>query len=109
MLFRSIGCGSGGSSPSCRSIRPENQEFEIKSIFPNPSAGIFNVAMTGPKNLDVDLVFTDILGRNITSIFTVQKVSNHLYHIELNGGQERLFWMIVVSGNKTITKPIILQ
>lgn len=83
-------------------------EIGIFSVYPNPNDGSFNVKLNGQTNDDISLSVFDIKGRSILSKI-YSNTANFDKRIELHGAQSGIYMMKIQSGNRTVTKKIIVK
>ena len=90
--------------PSQSSLASEQFEMESIGIYPNPTKGIFNVSMGTliPKTI---LVY-DLIGKIVCSKSEFQNNQSSIL-LDLSNVSTGVYFVKIVSENKTVTKRII--
>ncbi len=93
-----------------QSITLSKDEFEINdfAIYPNPNNGSFTVQFTSNSSDNIQVGVHDMRGRQI---FSKTYVNNGLFdeNIQLNDVQTGVYLMTLETGNRKITKKVIVN
>ena len=84
---------------------PEIQAGDLM-VYPNPNKGVFNISALDHSILDMNLIITDIQGREIKSIVCKGK---DLYSIDLSGQAKGSYLLRITIGNSTFIRKIIVE
>ena len=86
------------------SVADINSVNDILSIYPNPSAGVFNLKLKNVSNISFDLY--DITGKTIMSKVPVNR---NEFTLDLNQYQKGMYFMKIKSDYGTTTKKLVIQ
>ena len=86
------------------SVADINSVSDILSIYPNPSAGVFNLKLKNVSNISFDLY--DITGKTIMSKVPVNR---NEFTLDLNQYQKGMYFMKIKSDYGTTTKKLVIQ
>lgn len=102
LLFSSNGCLATG-------IEDVASDFQF-SIYPNPSAGNFNLDMFTTKNLGgkANVIITDIIGQAIKT-FTLEHPNGNVHPIDLSGQSKGVYFLTVFNDKYKKTEKIIID
>lgn len=86
----------------------DGNDFNKVSIFPNPTTGILNLEMELKSTAEIDIIITDILGREIlseqyarnsriSSQIDLSKHSNGIYLMRIRSGEDERVYKIQLS------------
>ena len=78
------------------------------TVYPNPNNGSFNVRLNGQTNEDINIIVFDIRGRQIFNS-TYQNTSDFNETINLNDVHSGVYLMKINSGEKRLTKKLIIK
>lgn len=81
-----------------------NHEKLISSLYPNPTNGILNITFSRALN-DAHLTITNINGKVIAHV----QVAELAYKLDLTGYEQGIYFIKVVSDNKTFIEKVMLK
>ncbi len=84
----------------------ENELSRSLNIFPNPSAGIFNVSLSLDSRQDVSIKTVDALGRILFSESMSNAEGTITHQIDLSGQAPSVYFVHITAGDKTVVKKI---
>jgi len=84
----------------------ENELTRSINIFPNPSAGIFNLTFDVNSNEDVSIVVIDALGRTISTESFSNGSGTITRQLDLKSQARGLYFVHITAGENTVVKKI---
>ena len=108
-------CGSGEFSDSLlvvviNSVGIANLQEEISvNIVPNPSTGIFTVAVASSKNSIFDISIINQLGETIIKSETIDLSGSSNKSFEIDNVQAGIYFVIVQNNNSRIVKKLLIK
>jgi hypothetical protein len=78
------------------------------NVYPNPSNGKFEVAVTLDEKSDVIIKITDVLGKVINSV-NVNQVTEANVPVDLSQVSAGVYFVQVINGNSITTKKISIN
>jgi PKD repeat protein len=93
----SFGCTSG--------IEPGLGLDKYISVFPNPSAGIFNISANLPTEQNVRMSVVNMLGQELMVVHN-GSLSNNNFRIDLSNQASGVYFLNIVTKDQTLTKRI---
>ena len=86
-------------------LNPAEVQNQIK-VFPNPTAQEVNVAFQFDKSQDVDVVVTDMIGRQIQQ-YETRAYQNDLLQVDLNGYANGIYYIVFKIDGMRVAKKIV--
>ncbi|MBK0403310.1 T9SS type A sorting domain-containing protein [Adhaeribacter sp. BT258] len=105
VIVTANGCASAVSNPVSilnTGINEAETRLEL-SVYPNPSAGLFNLAF--PENQVYELVVTDLAGKVIRK----QVATGGANQLNLQGTAKGVYLLQLLSEGKTATRKLVIQ
>jgi PKD repeat protein len=84
------------------------KDVELMSIYPNPSNGIFNVAINLPSNENTTLAVYDMMGSKIADIAS-ETLQNGNFVVDLTGMASGVYFVKMNVQGKVFTQRIVLN
>jgi hypothetical protein len=79
-------------------------------VYPNPSAGLTNLAYTLDKSTDVTIEIYDVMGRNVQTLSTgIQTAGDHLINFDTDQFNNGLYSVVIKSNGNQTTKEFMVQ
>jgi len=75
-------------------------------VYPNPSEGLFNVAMTETIGSQVNLIVTTMIGQ---VVYSAQEANNGLTSVDISDLASGVYMLTVTSENARVTQKITKQ
>jgi PKD repeat protein len=79
------------------------------SIYPNPSAGLFNLRAELSKAADVNLRVTNVLGQKVWEYAAGRQMGNISNEIDLRGVSKGMYILEITAGNNRVFKNLIVD
>lgn len=103
----STGCTNSDSQvfdvQNCASL--EEEEFTNLSIYPNPSAGLFNIQLNG-SDLIKSVTVVDVAGRKV---FEMNEVNSNSLKLDLNTADSGTYLLNITTESSILTKRIVVR
>jgi hypothetical protein len=93
--------------PGTTGVNQLQQETNL-NIFPNPSAGIFNITFNQNSSALQSIIVTNMVGQEVQNINT-SAILNNYYSIDLSGMSKGMYFVRCNFASGTITRKILLQ
>lgn len=90
-------------------IDENNSKVNDINVFPNPTTGKVNINLDASNQSDIDVLVTDIVGKEVFKDKFNSVSGNNIYSINLSHLPEGLYLIKIISNNNSFTRRIILD
>ena len=90
-------------------IDENNSKVNDINVFPNPTTGKVNITLDASNQSDIDVLVTDIVGKEVFKDKFNSVSGNNIYSINLSHLPEGLYLIKIISENNSFTRRIILD